>query len=362
MAIQGWFEADPFWVHVSAEGILRVLLGDAEVYRQRFQLSTDRDDVPATDHGLLVLPGNERLPPFSPRSWINRRGMGQIVSPGQPFVFCRLNGRMRLPPNQVAEPGASMPSGRHPKAAFWLALAADLASAEVELNTLQLLTGYSYPSTRAWARAETTRGHLEISQSGRTQRFTVTKKGREAWWQEIQAWWPTWRQARWPKLHGPAAVSWARWTRRLPEYAVGPSPGHGLDSRPDTWIWATGADHLTLTGRLIQVYDSDVWMSASAWMAWKDQATLLTPPSDARAWPGTRVSVFADDDPLARLLCARAGIVHPSWQHAGPQLATRQGPPLLDGLPLLDALAASDARVIEQGRAALSTMNEKAKA
>jgi hypothetical protein len=343
MKSHGWFEADPFWVHLAADGSLRVLLGDCVVHQDRLRITAELEaDHAPTD--LLVLPGNERLPPFSNRSWINQRGMGQILRIGKHCVFCRLNGRMRSPP-ETAERQAAAPS-RHPKASFWLWLAADLADTEMDLAQLQDLTGYSYPSVRAWARNEALLGHLHTGKSGRTQQFTVTRSGRQAWWREIQAWWPTWRTARWPKLHGPATVHWARWGRRLPEHGLGIAASVPPPAKPEENIWATGADHLTAMGRLVQTYDSDVWMSLSAWEAWKGDAKQLPTPNDREHWSGTRVSVFADDSTLARLLRARLAI-------------KEQRTPLLDGLPLLDAHTSSDARVVEQAKAALADHAQK---
>lgn len=235
-----------------------------------------------------------------------------------------------------------------------------LKSPEPQESAVQLLTGYSYPTVRGWARGEGLQGHLTTVQAGRTQRFTATMKGRQAWWRMVQVWWPTWRRRRWPRPHGPATVHWARWSRRLPEHTVGSGASAPADGKPETWIWATGADHLAACGRLLQTYDGDVWMSASAWREWKDQAKIVAPPSEARDWPGTRVSVAEDDDPLVRLLCARAGMAHPSWQGSPLPPLAHQRTPLLDGLPLLDALAATDARVVEQGQAALAIVIAKA--
>lgn len=357
--MQGWFEADPFWVHLAEDGTLRVLLGDCVVYQEGLRLTADHG-AQRSPTELVVLPGNDRLPPFTNRSWINQRGLGQIVRVGKHCVFCRLNGRMRSPPPLLADGSATQPgSKRHPKAAFWLWLAADMADTDIDLSQLQTLTGYSYPTVRTWARNEATLGHLQAGKSGRTQHFTVTRAGRAAWWREIKAWWPTWRSARWPKLHGPADVHWARWNRRLPEHAIGVRSSAKLPASPEAWIWATGADHVATTGRLVQTYDSDVWMSQSAWEAWKGEAKLQPVPVNPQSWSGTRVSVMDNDAPLARLLCARAGIAHPACQQVPwPRFAGKRTP-LLDGLPLLDTLTASDARVVEQGQAALADHSEK---
>jgi hypothetical protein len=191
--------------------------------------------------------------------------------------------------------------------------------------------------------------------AGRTQQYTVLPKGRGAWWHEIALWWPQWRQPRWPKLHGPATVHWARWPNRLPEYPIGPVTAVPLPPEPSTWVWATGADHLAALGRLIQPFDSDAWMSSSAWEALRGEAKTLNAPRDGHDWPGTRVSVIDDDHPLTRMLFARAGARHPAWPAAGLSLPHAQRTAiLLDGLPLLDAIAAPDARVNEQGQAALT--------
>jgi hypothetical protein len=359
MKMQGWFEADPFWVHLTEDGTLRVLLGDVAVYRERMRVTTYQG-AEQSPSDLVVLPGNNRLPPFSNRSWINQRGLGQIVRVGKHCVFCRLNGRMRSAPMLAEASGPQPGQHRHPKAAFWLWLAADAAGADMDLGLLQELTGYSYPTVRTWARNEATLGHLQAGKSGRTQQFTVTRSGRAAWWREIQTWWPTWRSERWPRLHGPGNVSWARWSRRLPEHAIGVRSSAPPPAQPESWIWATGADHVAAMGRLVQTYDSDVWMSQSAWNAWKDDAKPQPAPVNAQSWNGTRVSVMDDDAPLARLLCARAGIAHPAFRQEVQPRFEDSRTLLLEGLPLLDTLTASDARVVAQGQDLLADLFKKA--
>ena len=360
MSWSGWYDADPFWVHLAKDGRVRVILGAKEICQERLKVGavsecSDEIQKPTT---LTVLPGNDRLPPFSPHSWINQRGRGQLVLPARRFVFCRLNGRIPGPPDATEGEQATGKRRRHPKAGFWLGLAADLAES-FDLEILQVLTGYSYPTVREWARREATLGHVQIGFAGRTQRFTVSVAGRYAWWRDVRQWWPHWRRPRWPKQHGPAAVHWARWTQRLPEHIVqGPQPGApARPTGPAEWVWATGADHLTAIGRLIQAFDSDVWMSASAWEVRRQDARVSPAPSDERAGSGTRVSVIDDDHPLMRMLCARIGTPHPQWLEPQPAIpAVRRAATLLDGLPLLDAVASADARVAEQGRAALADL------
>ncbi len=360
MPWHGWFDADPFWVYLDADGSVQVHLGDVVVHRSRLHPTTNANETTATQPAtsILLLPGNDRLPPFASRSWVNARGRGQLVLPGHQVFHCRMNGRARSSP--FAAKKSSAHGGRHPKAGLWLALAADLAG-DFDLRLLQLLTGYSYPSVRTWVRHAVMLGQIWVGFAGRTQLYTTQSQGRIAWWKETMDWWPQWRHPRWPQLHGPATVQWAKWSTRLPEHVIGQETTAPLAADPATWVWATGADHVAALGRLIQPFDSDVWMSRSAWEARRGEARILSAPRDERAWPGTRVSVMADGHPLVRLLCARAGVRHPAWLAEAPPLPSVQArPALLDGLPLLDAISSHDARVAEQGQAALANLTAKA--
>ena len=360
MSWHGWYNADPFWVYLTKEGQVRVILGAEEIYHDRLKVREVSPSASETQNRatLTVLPGNDRLPPFSQHSWINQRGRGQLVLPGRRFVFCRLNGRIPGPPDPTEGEQATSKRSRHPKAGLWLGLAADLAES-FDLEILQVLTGYSYPTVREWARRETTLGHMQISFAGRTQQFEVSVAGRHSWWRDARQWWPHWRRPRWPKQHGPAAVHWARWTQRLPEHIVR-GPQLGAPARPTDpaeWVWATGADHLTAIGKLIQAFDSDVWMSASAWELRRQDARINPAPRDEGVGSGTRVSVIADGHPVMRMLCARIGTHHPEWSEPQPAIpAARRAATLLDGLPLLDAVTSADARVAEQGRATLAEL------
>ncbi len=355
MKWQGWFEAEPFVVHLDAGGNVIVRLGDRVVRQAHLQVCTRPDE--AGEGKLLVLAKGGRAPSDSPWSWVNERGRGQVLLLDEAAIACQLHRRLAEPPSSVPTRGRE----RHPQAAFWLRLAAT-QHAPCSVASLVALTGYSYPTVHEWMRRERATGHLMVEQRGRAFDLQPKPATLMAWWEGTARWWPRLRTTSWPRRHGPVEVVWARMRRRLPLVAVGRA---GADSQwneqrfHEGWAWATGGDHLAALGMLVQTHDSDAGVARSAWNDLASEARMVAAPQTSDHWPGTRVTLFSDDHPLLRLLWFSAGAVHPACKPADELWSRLQRlPGLLPGLPLLDAIASSDARVVERGQEALAALTK----
>lgn len=361
MNIPVWHNADPFFVAIDDGGGVEIRLGE-ELVGSHALKPVSRFDEAGSDR-LLRLRGSATAPSQSPWSWVNERGRGQIVVvENERVLACHLRGR--LPRSPLAARPAENPHRRHPMAGFWLSLAMTVHR-PVSLASLVALSGYSYPTIHEWTKRESLAGRLTATQGrGRGQVLDVLPRAQAAWWATIKAWWPVWRSEKWPKRHGAGEVYWGRARSRLPSMLVGK---HQADTRwtgtadGDGWIYATGADHLAVSGALIQPYDSDVWIGRSAWNAIKEQVRMVDAPKGDDRWPATRFTVVDDDHPLMRLAWFAAGSIHPHGtddvQALLETLERLSG--LFAGLPLLDAIHHPDARVVECGHDKLARFEQE---
>ncbi|GDY15099.1 hypothetical protein LBMAG53_39770 [Planctomycetota bacterium] len=354
MICQGWYDAEPFVVQVQANGQVDVRLGDRIIHQTRL-VPTERVEE-AGEGRLLLLPGRERAPNHAPWSWVNARGRGQLVVVNGAAIVCQL--RRRLPESSRPD-GPATEEPQHPLAGFWLSVAASLDGPST-IASLASLSGYSYPTVHAWTLNEGLAGRLLGVRRGREMEYQPAPGALVAWWGALARWWPSMRSPRWPKRHGPVEVVWARSPRRLPTLTIGRAATDQRWGKPgslDGRVWATGGDHLAALGSLVQAYDSDVWVGRSAWAVLASEAKVLAEPPATERWPGIRVTIFADDHPLMRMLWFAAGGVHPAaLADASRKSELPRLPGLLPGLPLLDAIESPDARVAERGAEMLNNL------
>lgn len=354
----GWFDADPFLVHLSSDGWVEIRVGDREIHRSRLLFLDGNAANPEQEsEAIRLLPGATQGPARDPWSWVNERGRGQIILTRGVTIACRLH--RRLPKGSSLSGGDSDQSQRHPLAGFWLSIAASIHT-PLTIESLSSLSGYSYPTCHEWVRTNVGRGFLrDAGGEGRQRRYRPTVQALQVWWKDLATWWPSWRTPQWPLRHGRVEVVYARFEHRLPSQRIGSTDWPNQDPLAGM-LWATGADHLSALGELVQTYDTDVWCTQRAWQqAIREIGRDLKAPKEDAAWSGTRLTLMPDNHPLLRLLWFSAGVVHPSvttqtelWN----RLQRRDG--LLLGLPLLDAIASEDARVVERGQQLLSVFSQ----
>lgn len=346
----GWYDADPLTVRLGENGLVEVFMGDQRLHGQHLQLvHKPRQPEPGA---LALFPGAEIAPPNARYSWVNERGRGIILITDGATIVCPLHRKSRgMDAHDVQ---------RHPLAGFWLSIAAS-SHAEVTIETLASLSGYSYPTCHAWVRDNLRRGMLrESGHSGRQRLYEPTQQALSHWWRDIEQCWDDWRTPSWPKRHGPGRSLFVRFSERLPSLCIGKDRAteRGWPSQAVSagWLWATGADYLAARGQLIQNHDTDVWCSTSIWKQLETTSTPLKEPPAGDTWNGVRVTLVEAEHPLMRLLWFNAGEIHPACENARELLLNRERKPgLLAGLPLLDAKRSGDARVAGRALEALAT-------
>ena len=353
MSWHGWYDAEPLSVRLGEGGLVEVFIGDQLLQSRHLQPVYDSSH-PGPDT-LLLLPGAEIAPPNARYSWVNERGRGIILITDGATIVCPLRRKARgANANEVQ---------RHPLAGFWLSIAAS-CHAEVTIETLASLSGYSYPTCHAWVRDCLQRGTLrESGHAGRQRIHELTQQALSLWWRDIESCWGDWRTPSWPKRHGRGRSVFARFSERLPSLCVGKARaterGWPSQSVSAGWLWATGADHLAARGNLIQNHDTDVWCSTSAWKPLETTSTPLKEPPEGGTWNGVRVTLVEAAHPLMRLLWFTAGAIHPACESSRELLLNRERKPgLLVGLPLLDAQGSGDARVAGRAQEALTTFTD----
>lgn len=262
---------------------------------------------PLGPHDLLVLPGGAR-PTGQVASWVNDRGRGRlsVISPtttgAVAVVAVELEGR-----TDQRDAGAFH---RHPKAAFWLAMAA-ATHTPITLYSLVALTGLSYPTCRVWVQEEEFGGRLVKGPGqGRQASYAPTARGRDAWLSLVAHWWIFWRSHKWPPGAGRSEVRFLRPNgpipiQKLPFTSAGDEPRtYQGAAQPGCGIWPTGADHLRWVKAIAQSRDTDVWCTKAAIPELETRGRWQDGPAVAsgQAWEGVRVSLIEPDGCLARLL------------------------------------------------------------